>query len=298
MSGVALRLTQRGEVWLFDCGEGTQHQLLRSHLNLSQLRRIFITHVHGDHVYGLMGLLATCGMAGHASGIDVYGPPGLAEYVRVSAELTETRFSYRVEVHTVEEGRVFEGDEFEVDCRELKHRVTAFGYRVTEKNRPGRFEVEKAREAGIPPGPLYGRLKRGETVELPDGRVVSGTEFTGPTEKGRSFAYCTDTTYCRNSVELACGVDLLIHEATFLTRDEHLARRSMHSTAAMAARVASEAQAGKLLLTHFSPRYVEGNPAGPADLLQEARATFPDTELARDFMTVVLPRHSGPEPGD
>jgi ribonuclease Z len=288
---VALRLPQRGEVWLFDCGEGTQHQVLRSDLNLSQITRVFITHMHGDHVYGLMGLLATCGMTAHARSIDVYGPRGLSEYVRDVCRRTQLQTSYPLAVHTIEEGgQVFEDEEYTVTCAPLKHRLPAFGYRVTEKERPGHFNVERAREAGIPSGPLYGKLKRGERVELPDGRTFEGADFCGPTLQGRGIVYCTDTTYCRAAVELARGADLLIHEATFATADEGLAVRSTHSTAAMAARVAQEAAVRRLVLTHFSPRYFPGNQTAPEDLLGEARAIFPAAEMAHDFLSIDVER--------
>ncbi|MCA1592873.1 MAG: ribonuclease Z [Acidobacteria bacterium] len=295
VSCVALRLPQRGEVWLFDCGEGTQHQLLRSQLNISQITRIFITHLHGDHLFGLLGLLATCGMSGHSQGIEVYGPRGLEQYVRECGELTQTRYSYPVPVRTVEAGEIFEDGEFSVSCAPLKHRLPSFAYRVTEKDRPGSFDLEKARAAGIPAGPLYGRLKRGERVTLPDGRKFDGADFSGPTETGRSVVYCTDTIYCQSAVELARGADVLIHEATFTRDDEHLAQRSLHSTAAMAARVAVEAGAGQLIITHFSPRYAEGNAIEPGELLREARSVFPRTEMARDFMSIEVPRHQPPE---
>jgi ribonuclease Z len=290
VSCVALRPAQRGEVWLFDCGEGTQHQLLRSDLNISQITRVLITHMHGDHVLGLMGLLATCGMTAHARRIDIYGPRPLAEYVREVSRRTQFQANYPLEVHTVEPGLVFEDDEYTVTCAPLKHRLPAFGYRVTEKDRPGHFDVERARELGIPPGPLYGNLKRGERVTLSDGRAFEGSDFCGPDLKGRAVVYCTDTTYCRTAVELARDADLLIHEATFAEADEGLAVRSTHSTAAMAARVASEAGARKLLITHFSPRYFPGNQTEPEDLLREARAVFPETEMARDFLSVDVER--------
>ena len=290
VSCVAFRPAQRGEVWLFDCGEGTQHQLLRSDLNISQITRIFITHMHGDHVLGLMGLLATCGMTAHARGIDVYGPRPIAEYVREVSRRTQFQTNYPLEVHTVEPGKIFEDDEYTVECAPLKHRLPAFGYRVAEKDRPGHFDVERAKELGIPPGPLYGKLKRAERVTLGDGRSFEGSDFLGPDLKGRVVVYCTDTTYCRAAVELARGADLLIHEATFAEADEGLAVRSTHSTAAMAARVASEAGARRLLITHFSPRYFPGNQTEPEDLLREARAVFPDAEMAHDFLSVDVER--------
>ena len=290
VSCVALRPPQRAEVWLFDCGEGTQHQLLRSDLNISQVSRIFITHMHGDHMLGLMGLLATCGMTAHTRGIDIYGPRPLADYVREVSRRTQFQTNYPLEVHEVSEGLLFEDEEYTVNCAPLKHRLPAFGYRVNEKDRPGHFDVERARAEGIPSGPLYGKLKRGERVTLPDGRVFEGADFLGPDLKGRSVVYCTDTTYCRSAVELARDADLLIHEATFAEADEGLAIRSTHSTAAMAGRVAKESGARRLVLTHLSPRYFPGNQTGPEELLQEARAVFPGAELAHDFLSVDVER--------
>lgn len=294
VSSVALRLPQRAEVWLFDCGEGTQHQLQRTPLKISQISRIFITHLHGDHLFGLMGLLATCGLAGQAQEIHLYGPEGLEDYVRMSAQLSRTTLSDTLNIHTVEAGCIYRDEEFSVTCQPLKHRVTAYGYRVEESDRPGKFDVERAQALGVPFGPLFGRLKNGESVELADGRVVHGRDFNSPLIEGRAIVYCTDTTYCRSAVELASRADALIHEATFAAEDEPLALQSMHSTATMAARVASEAQVRQLLLTHFSPRYTKESPITPEDLLAQARAIFPRTEMARDFMTYEVPRRDRP----
>jgi ribonuclease Z len=293
VSSVALRLAQRGEVWLFDCGEATQHQLLRSAPKISQITRIFITHMHGDHVFGLLGLLATCGLAGHPTRIDVYGPEGLEDYIRACVRYSHTGFSYPFAVHTIEPGLLYEDEEFIVSCLPLKHRIPAFGFRVAEKDRPGRFDVEGATARGIPAGPLYGRLKRGEQVTLADGRTFNGADFCGPTEEGRKIAYCTDTIFSESSIELARDADLLIHEATYVEQDEALARRGGHSTAQMAARVAAEAGVRKLIITHFSQRYARGNEVEPEALLAEARAVFPATEMAHDFMTVEVARRLG-----
>ncbi len=290
VSGVALRLPQRAEVWLFDCGEGTQHQFLKSELRISQLTRIFITHMHGDHIFGLMGLLASCGLAGNPNRIDIYGPPDLEEYLKACRRYSQTHFSYPVKVHTVSPGVILEDDEFSVSCELLKHRVPAFGYRVTEKDRPGHFDVDRAKALGIPSGPLYGKLKRGETIVLPDGQQVHGAELCGPTQIGRKLAYCTDTIYCDSAVDLAQGADVLIHEATFAHQDAELAYQRLHSTSTMAAQVALGAQVRQLILTHFSPRYAPGNSTETKDLLMEARAIFPNTEMAHDFMTVDIPR--------
>ena len=290
VSSAALRLPERAEVWLFDCGEGTQHQLQRTPLKISQISRIFITHLHGDHLFGLMGLLATCGLAGQAQEIHLYGPDGLEEYVRTCARISRTTLSETLNIHTIEPGLLYRDDNFSITCQPLKHRIPAFGFRVTESDRPGKFDVEKAQALGIPSGPLFGRLKNGEILELADGSVVDGRDLNGPTVEGRSIVYCTDTMYCESAVALADHADVLIHEATFAEQDEHLAVQSMHSTTTMAARVASEAQVHQLLLTHFSPRYTKESPVTPDELLAQSRAIFPRTDLARDFMTFDVPR--------
>lgn len=290
VSGVALRLPQRAEFWLFDCGEGTQHQILRSELKVSQLTRIFITHMHGDHIFGLMGLLASCGLAGNPQQIDIYGPPDLEEYLKACRRYSQTRFSYPVKIHTVNPGVIFEDQNFVVRCDLLQHRVPAFGYRVTERDRPGHFDVDRAVALGIPPGPLYGRLKQGETITLPDGRSIHGSDLCGPPQVGRSLVYCTDTIFCESAIKLAQDGDVLIHEATFAHQDAELAFQRLHSTSTMAAQVALAAQVQQLIMTHFSPRYGPGNGVELKDLLAEARSIFPQTELASDFWTYEIPR--------
>lgn len=290
VSSIALRLPQRSEVWLFDCGEGTQHQLLRSDLKLSQITRIFITHMHGDHIYGLMGLLASCGLAGNPSRIDIYGPPKLEDYLKACSRYSQTHFSYPIKVHAVKPGLVCQDDNFSVYCAPLTHRVPAFGYRITEKDKPGQFNVKKAQSLGIPPGPIYGQLKRGEVVELSDGRRIRGVDLCGPTQAGRKFVYCTDTIFCEEAVQLAQGANVLVHEATFAHQDAELAYQRLHSTSTMAAQVALSAGVQQLIMTHFSPRYAPGNAIAPEDLLAEARAIFPQTLMAHDFLTYNVPQ--------
>lgn len=291
VSGIALRPSQRAEVWLFDCGEGTQHQFLRSELRVSQLNRIFITHMHGDHIFGLMGLLASCGLAGNATRIDIHGPADLERYIKSCIRYSHTHFSYPVKIHPVQPGVIYEDNEYIIRCGPLKHRVPAFGYRVEEKDRPGRFNVEKAKALGIPPGPVYAQLKRGEIVTLADGRIINGSALCGKPEIGRKFVYCTDTVFCEGAVELARDADVLVHEATFSHVDAEMAFQRLHSTSTMAAQVALAAGVKTLLMTHFSPRYAPGNDVVLEDLLKEARAIFPNTEMAHDFMTYEIPRN-------
>ena len=297
VSAVALRLPQRSEMWLFDCGEGTQHQFLRSDLRLSQLRRVFITHMHGDHVFGLPGLLASLGLAGNSNeGIDLYGPDPLESFLKGALANSSTRIGYPLQVHRVrpaaEQGSVvFEDADLIVRCTPLTHRVPAYAYRVEQKPLAGRFDIDQARALEIPPGPVYAQLKRGETVTLADGRTIDGTTLCGPERPGVSVVYCTDTVFSEAAVELARGADLLIHESTFAHAESEMAFQKQHSTSTMAAQTAAEAGVGQLVLTHLSPRYVPGNSVTPNDLLQEAQAIFPNTILAKDFLSLdVKPR--------
>jgi ribonuclease Z len=270
---------------LFDCGEGTQLQLLRTDLRLSRLRYVFITHMHGDHVLGLPGLLGTLNLSRHDRRVDVFGPPGIARYLRDVFRATHFRPIFPLETHEVEAGTVFATDEIAVEARRLNHRVLAFGYAVQERPRPGRFRLEDARSLGIPPGPLYGRLQRGEAVVLDDGRRIEPSAVVDPPRRGLRCAYCTDTGPSENALTPATGADLLIHEATYTRDMEGEAEERGHSTAAGAAAVARDAGARHLLITHFSPRYDD-----PSPLLAEAREIFPDTTAARDLMEIEIGR--------
>ena len=291
VSAVALRLPQRAELWLFDCGEGTQHQFLRSDLRVSQLRRIFVTHMHGDHVFGLPGLLASLGLAGSCAGIDLYGPDPLRDYLEGVMRTSSTRIGYPLRTHRVKEAAargtlVLDDDDITVRCTALTHRVPAYAYRVDQKPRAGRFDVERARALGIPPGPVYAELKAGRSVTLDDGRVIRGEALCGPPRPGCSVVYCTDTVFSEAAVALARGADLLIHESTFSHGEAELAIARQHSTSTMAAQTALEAGVKQLVLTHLSPRYVAGNAMTPDDLVAEARAIFPETVVAKDFLSL------------
>ena len=290
VSGVALKLPQRSELWLFDCGEGTQHQFLRSELRVSQLSRIFITHMHGDHIYGLPGLMASLGMAGSCAGLALYGPDPLRQYLEGVLHSSSARIGYPLQVHKVREAAqsgapIYEDEELLVRCAPLTHRVPAYGYRVETKPRPGRFDVERARALGIPPGPIYAQLKAGRSVTLEDGRIIRGDSLCGPEQPGHSVVYCTDTVFCEAAVELARGADLLIHEATFAEEEAPRAVETGHSTAREAAEVARMAGARRLVLTHISARYSRD----ARELEREARAVFPETVVAKDGFEVELP---------
>ncbi len=291
VSALVLRIPQRSELWLFDCGEGTQHQFLRSKHRTSQLKRIFITHMHGDHTYGLPGLLASLGLAGNNSGLELYGPEPLRSFLDGILRSSSTKFSYPIQITSVERQKqehkvIFEDSEFTVRTTPLIHRIPAFAYRVDQKPKPGRFDIDKAKALKIPPGPIYAKLQNNETVHLEDGRIFKGKDFCGPSRPGKSFMYCTDTIFSESAIELAKGADLLIHEATFSHQDSELAYQRQHSTSTMAAQTALEANVGQLILTHLSPRYAPGNRISPNNLLSEAKAIFPNTLLAKDFLQI------------
>jgi ribonuclease Z len=291
VSGIALRFMQRGKWWLFDCGEGTQHQILRSPLKISQLEKIFISHLHGDHLYGLIGLLASRSLRGGAPGqVTLYGPPGIDSYVECIMRVSPVHLQYPLSIRTVTEGTIFSGEDITVAAAQGKHRVPSFAYAVEEKPRPGAFRVDLAQQAGIPAGPLYGALKRGESVALPDGRIVHGRDFLGTGQKGRKIVFSGDTEPCEAVLKLAAGADLLIHEATYADCDKALAERSGHSTARQAAEIARQAKVKRLILTHFSPRYEREADTSLEELLAEAREAFADTLLAEDFFSYEVKR--------
>ena len=293
VSSLALKLSQSSEVWLFDCGEGTQHQIMKSNIKSSQIKKIFITHMHGDHIYGLPGLLATLGLSGNSNGIEIYGPSELRGFITSALSSSFCKLSFplhfvAVENYALQNKILFETDKIEVNCACLKHRLPAYGYRVSEKDRPGIFDIKKAEYMKIPPGPIYAELQKGKTIELKDGRSFNGKDFCGPPRKGESFVYCTDTVFSESAVSLSKNADLLVHESTFSKEDEKMAYKKLHSTTIMAAKTALLSNTKKLILTHLSPRYTKKSSITPIDLLKEAKKIFPNTYLAKDFLTAEI----------
>jgi len=259
LSASALRL--QNDLLLFDCGESTQFRLRAAGLRTGPLRAIFITHLHGDHYYGLLGLLATLSLVGRTQPLTIVGPEGIRGFVE-STPAIEAR-SRPFEIEFVElptsfsGGVVFSTKSYRVRAARLDHTIFAVGYRVDVESAPGTLNVDLARELGVVDPVQYGRLKKGDAVIGVLGRVESG-DVMGPPHKGASFAYVTDTRPCDGGVELASGVDLLYHESTFLERDRERAVETGHSTARQAAEVARIAGAAELLLSHFSARYRDG----------------------------------------
>jgi ribonuclease Z len=287
VTSIALKLLEeRGAVWLFDCGEATQHQILHTSLKPRRIEKIFITHLHGDHIYGLPGLLGSRSFQGGESQLTVYGPKGIKEYIHVSLSVSRTHLQYPLEVIEIEEGVIFEDEGFIVEAGELDHALPTFGYRVVEKDKPGVLQVDQLQERGIQPGPIYKKLKLGDTVQLEDGTELNGEDFLGPSISGRVVTILGDTRVCSNAVDLGRSADVLIHEATFNRDQEEMAREYFHSTTKQAGETALEAGAKLLFLTHISSRYAKES---WEELEREARDVFPDTYIAKDFMEHVIP---------
>lgn len=280
----SLAIHREGEMLLFDCGEGTQRQMMRYGSGFS-FREIFFTHFHADHFLGLSGLLRTLGLLDRKDPLTVYGPKGAAKWLGQAIALGMDRPKFEVEIVELRPGQKLARGEYDIIPFAVEHRGDAFGYSLVEHERLGRFNPDLAREMGIPEGPMWGKLHKGETVTLPDGRKVGPADLVGASRAGRKIIYTGDTKPCAATIEAAKGADLLVHEATFGEDERARAAETGHSTAKQAAEVARKAGVKRLVLTHISARYSREAP----ELVDEARAIFPNVEVARDGMTVEVP---------
>ena len=282
LSAIAIR--RKAELLLFDCGEGTQRQMIQAGVGFHRKAKIFVTHMHGDHVLGLPGLLQTMSLLGRTKKLEIYGPQGIKAFVEAINQTVRFSLTFPVQVSEVEAGLVCEEKEYEVYATQSDHIDHSLAYALIEKPRPGRFNIEKARSLGVPEGPLWSKLQGGSSVKLPSGRIVKPEMVLGHPRPGRKIVYSGDTRQSENLVKLAENADMLIHEATF---DDELTERAMedgHSTPGMAAETAKKAGVKRLVLTHISARYKD---AGL--LLEQARKIFVNTELAEDFLRLELP---------
>ena len=277
----------QGRMILFDCGEGTQFRLLRAGLKPSRLDAICITHLHGDHYFGLMGLLSTMALFKRTEPLTLVGPAGLASILQALPGVQEDDLSFRIEYvelwDDLKHAVVLETETYTVEARPLEHRVFTVGYRFQGKTQPGRLDVERARALGVTDYRHYRALKAGQAVALDDGRVVQPEAVVGPARPGSAFAYVTDTRPCEAAVTLARDADLLYHEATFGDDMPKRADETGHSTARQAADVARRAGVKTLILSHFSARYKD-----VSGLVEEARAVFQNTEAAEELKRYVL----------
>ncbi|MFB6248205.1 MAG: ribonuclease Z [Salinibacter sp.] len=290
----ALAVERKGRILLFDCGEGTQYRLLHADLSRARIDAIFVTHLHGDHCYGLPGLLSTLALQQRTAPVTLVGPQGLGAMLEAIPGAAPADLSFPVRITEIGEGLttapVYETDELTVTARPLEHRAFTMGFRLQERTRPGRFHPERARDLGVPEGPAFARLQSGTPVTVAGGTTIRPEQVLGPPRPGVALAYVTDTRPCGGGHALAEDVDLLYHDATFTDGLHARAVETGHSTAREAAEVARDAGANRLLLGHLSARYDD-----PAPLAAEAAAVFSEAEVAEELRRYVLdPREKAP----
>ncbi len=272
-----------GNVFLFDCGEGTQKQLLFTNISPMKISKIFITHYHGDHILGIPGLLQSLSLNGRETKLTIYGPRGLNNLKEAIYNLGYCSIEFEVEFIEIDSGIVEETDEYIIRCQQVRHNVPSLAYSIEEKKKP-RFLREKAIELGVPVGPAFGKLHNGEEVEI-DGKIIKPEQVLGPPRKGNKITYSGDTRPCEEMIMFAKDSTILIHESTFIEKQAQNALDYGHSTAGDAAYVARESNSENLIITHISTRYGEEY---AQIMLSEAKQTFENTQLAEDYMEITV----------
>jgi ribonuclease Z len=282
----SIAVTREGETMLFDCGEGTQRQMMRWQVGFT-FGDIFFTHFHTDHFLGALGLLKTLALQARTEPLHIWGPRGATALFKKAEGLGNEKLTFPLIVTEVEPGTPIKRKDYEIRPFTVEHRNgAAVGYALVEYERRGRFDPDLARELGIPEGPLWGRIHKGESITLENGKVIEPSVLVGPTRSGRTIVITGDTRPCAATIEAATNADLLIHEATFGDEDQARAAETMHSTAREAATVAKMAGVRTLVLTHFSARYSRDT----SELAAEARTAFAGTLLmAKDGMEIDVP---------
>ena len=284
LSSVAVQ--RQGELFLFDCGEGTQKQMIQAKIGFNRKTKVFVTHMHGDHVLGLPGLLQTMSLLGRDKPIQIFGPKGTVNFIEALILTVEFSLCFPIEACEVEnEGLVIKTKEYEVHAAWAEHSVPCLAYALTEKPRAGKFHPEKASALGVPKGPLWHTLQDGKKIKLPDRRTVKPQDVLDPPRLGRKIVIVGDTKPSDNIAKFTYGADVLVHEATFAEELAERAEEDLHSTPSGAALVAKKAHVKRLVLTHVSARYGD-----PEVLLEQARKVFPNTVVAEDFMKIEVPQ--------
>jgi ribonuclease Z len=279
-------LVKRGnEQLMFDCGEGVQRQMIRAKIGFHRKMKIFVSHMHGDHVLGLPGLLQTMALMDRQRKLEVYGPEGIKQFLECLKASLKFGLTFPVEIHEVyDAGVICEEKDYTVEATESNHVVLGLAYAFVEKTRPGKFYPEKARISCVPEGKLWSKLQHGDEIKLPNGRVIRPDEVLGSSRKGRKIVYTGDTRPFLSFASFAAGADLVIHDSTFDDALGEKAEVDGHSTPSQAGLQAKKAKAKKLVLTHISARYSDGQL-----LLEQARRVFENVWLAEDFMDLELP---------
>ena len=285
----SIAVVREGETLLFDCGEGTQRQMMRYGVAFG-LQDIFFTHFHADHVIGVIGLMRTMSLQGRTEPLRLWGPRGAQRVMKRAEEFGMDRLAFPVATAEVEPGQKIERKDYSIVSYPVDHRgAKAIGFAIVEDERKGRFDPDQARALGIPEGPLWGEIHRGRSITLPDGRVISPSTLVGEPRPGRKIVITGDTRPCAATLEIARGADVLVHEATFGDEEADRAVETGHSTAREAAILARDADVGTLLLTHFSARYSRD----ASDLGKEARQCFTNTIVGKDGLELEVPYREG-----
>ncbi len=276
---------RKGELLLFDCGEGTQRQMINGRIGLNRRTKIMVTHMHGDHILGAPGLFQTMSLLGRNRPIKIYGPVGIGDFIQAVIQTVRFSLGFQIEIQEIREpGKIEEEKEYSIYASWADHSVPCLGYSLIEKDRPGRFHPERAISLDIPEGPLWSRLQNGEEIRLSNGKIAKPRDVLGPPRPGRKIVYVGDTRPSDSIVDLAFGADVLIHEATFGDDMSERAKEDHHSTPSEAAVIAEKAKVGLLVLTHISARYGDTN-----EILNQARQIFPRVRVAEDLMKIEIP---------
>lgn len=284
----AVLVQRKGEHIMFDCGEGVQRQMIIAKTGVGRKMKIFISHMHGDHLMGIPGLLQTMSLLERERKLDIYGPPRIKRFLEAIMETVQFAITFPVEIHEMKKnGVICEEKEYLIEAVKSNHVVTSFAFAFVEKPRPGRFHPEQAKALGVPEGPSWSKLQHRQKIKLPDGRIISPEEVVGPVRPGRKIVYTGDTRPFRGLAKFAAGADLLIHDATFADDLAEKAQEDGHSTPSQAADDARKAKAKQLVLTHISARYDD-----TSLLLEQAKRLFKNTKVAEDFMKIEIPLSS------
>ena len=280
----AVLVNRKGELMLFDCGEGTQQQMMRARTGMGNLTSIFVTHFHADHILGIPGLIQTMNFNGRTEPLKIYGPHWVEEFVRMMTAMGFYKLKYNIKAIELYPGDKVDRGDYYIEALKTEHSVASIGYALVEKERPGRFDKKKAVELGVPPGPLFKRLHNGEDVEV-NGRIIKSSDIVGQPRPGRKVVYSGDTRPCGGIFVASNKADLLIHDGTFADDMVEWAKETQHSTAGEAASMASLANVHQLVLTHISSRYSDDT----SQLLEDAKKEFENVSIATEFMEIEIP---------
>ncbi|MBI5681075.1 MAG: ribonuclease Z [Methanobacterium sp.] len=281
----AITLKAFGEVMLFDCGENTQLQMLKAKISPMKITKIFITHLHGDHILGLPGIIQSMAFRGRNRPLHVYGPKGLIKIIEMIKNFGYFSLTFEIHVHEINDGIILEEENYMISCSKMCHSVLNFAFKIEEKRRP-KFIKKTAIALGIKPGPDFGKLQQGISVNIGD-RQIKPEEVLGKERKGRIIVYSGDTSPCKEMVEFAREADVLIHESTFEGKYNEKACEMGHSTSVQAAEIAKKSNVKNLIITHISTRYKN------SDLLEaEAKEIFKNSTIAKDFMSMEIKRNN------